>query len=137
MFIIITHLDMDSIINNNLLWRKSIMNISRDRLKLNQQTAFNKHKKGINARIPSYTKYFTARTCYEFSQFIKKVGWRSEPPQNIDRVEFNTHDILIYRKDDTYIRAEDFESAREMFKWVEGYVKCMTDYEIRNAMEKL
>lgn len=108
-------------------------NTNRDRLKLNQEVAYKRNSKNIECRIPSHIKYHLAQICYDFGEHVKAQGWRNAPPYDISHVSFNTHAITLIKKDGTERDLERFESAREMYSWVSGYVKCLDDRKFHDA----
>ena len=108
-------------------------NTNRDRLKLNQEVAFKRNKANIECRIPSHVKYHLARICYEFGEHVKANGWRGAAPYDISHVSFDTHAITLIKKDGGERVLEAFESGREMFSFVQGYITCKDDTKIANA----
>lgn len=95
------------------------------------------HKENIRCRLVGKDKYYNAYLCYIFEKHIKANGWQNILPEEINYIYFDTHNITIKLKSTAEVDVKRFESAKEMFAYVDGFNDCLSDVERYGAPTKI
>lgn len=92
---------------------------------MNYKEEFKIHKENIYCRLVGEDKYYNARQCYMFAKWVKRNGWGKIDPRLIKKIFFYGQKIILQRYDNSTITIKYFNSAKEMFSFVDGFNMCI------------
>ena len=88
-------------------------------------------KQNIYVSLKGDNKYYNAFQCREFSEYIKKNGFDNYAPNKIDDIYFRKNSITIRLKSTGETDIKRFETAKEMFSFVQGFNECVSQLEMK------
>jgi hypothetical protein len=95
------------------------------KIDMNYKEEFKIHKQNIYCRLVGQDKYYNARQCYMFAKWVKKNGWGKINPDQIKKIFFYGEKIILQKYDTCTITIKYFNTAKEMFSFVDGFNMCI------------
>ena len=90
---------------------------------------YKRNKQNVRCRLVGTSKRYNAHQCYIFAENVKLSGWHRYNSDDIDYVYFTKHSVTFVLKSGGEADLKRFETANEMFAWVQGFNECMFQIE--------